>query len=51
MKPLTMANGLSPTPHIFILVKHFFIVPYYGANSKHLLNTAKSIEIELFGLK
>ena len=41
----------SHSTHYFILVKHFFIVHHYGANSERLLNTAESIEMGLFGSK
>ena len=41
-----MASGLSPTLHIFVLVKCFFLVHHYGTNNERLLNIAVLIKME-----
>ena len=41
----------SHSTRFFILVKRFFVFHQYGANIERLLNTAESIQTELFGLK
>ena len=51
MKPLTIASGSSPTPHVFKFYLNIFVVRHLGANSERLLNTADSIETRLFGSK